>query len=291
MSIEYPLQNQNLPAPIYKRAVVAAGFSPRLTAILNESHRLLKILGTWPIIINVGEDTLANKHRLEAAIERSNFCEHPPIFMIRPGPAADVLMDVAKEHHADLIVAGALKKEGLFKYYFGSIARGLARNAPCSVMLFTEPRVKPDELKKIHCAVEYDDEAHMAVQVAANIAYYSGSRELYLTHTFRTSDFDEVKTKERQASEIRQIYADEDKKLKDFLSQFDFSGITHHTRCLHDSNRQTTLSFTRDVDADLLVVAASRDRLGLWDRLFPHDLEIALQNLPCSLLLTRPTQT
>ncbi|MBD3378764.1 hypothetical protein GF406_27300 [candidate division KSB1 bacterium] len=286
MAIEYPLQNKNLPEPIYKRAVVAAGFSPRLTAILNESHRLLKILGTWPIIVNVGEDNPANKHRLEEAIERSNFRDHPPIFMIRSGPAADVLMDVAKEYHADLIVAGALKKEGLFKYYFGSVARNLARNAPCSVMLFTEPQVKPDELKKIHCAVEYDNEAHMAVQVATNIAYYSGAQELYLTHTFRTSDLDE-----NQAKEIRKIYADEDNKLKEFLSQFDFSGINHHTRSLHDSNRQSTLSFTRDIDADLLVVASSRDRLGLWDRLFPHDLELALQNLPCSLLLTRPSQT
>ena len=134
---------------VYNRAVVAVGFSPRLNAILNESHRILKAFGTLPIIVHVGEDNSANRIRLEEAIDHSNFRHHPPIYLIRPGQAAEILADAAREYKADLIIAGALKKEGLFKYYFGSVARTLARNAPCSVMLFTEPKIKPTDLDRM----------------------------------------------------------------------------------------------------------------------------------------------
>ena len=98
--------------PVFKKAVVAAAFSPRLTAVLNESHRLLKLLGTWPIIIHVGEETPSERSKLEEAIDRSDFRDHPPICFVRNGHPADVLIDIAREYKADLIVAGALKKEG-----------------------------------------------------------------------------------------------------------------------------------------------------------------------------------
>jgi nucleotide-binding universal stress UspA family protein len=277
--------------PIFKKAVVGVAFSPRLNAVLNEAHRLLKILGTWPIIVHVGEDTSSNRIKLEEAIERSNFKNHPPIFLIRSGSASDVLVSVAKEYHADLIVAGALKKEGLFKYYFGSVARNLARNAPCSVMLFTDPHVKPEPMEKLHLAAEYDPEAELAVNVASSVASSAGTKELYITHTFQIPAWEEKKQVPRETDEIKKIYQKEDEKLQKFLKKFDFYGFSVHTRCLYERNRATTLNFTRQVHASLLIIAAPINRLGLWDRLFPQNLELALQNLPCSLLLTRKSST
>jgi len=44
--------------------------------------------------------------------------------------------------------------------------------------------------------------------------------------------------------------------------------------------------YARVVRADLLVMNAPR-KLTLWDRLFPHDLEYILSDLPTDVLIVR----
>ncbi len=273
--------------PVFKKAVVAAAFSPRLTAVLNEAHRILKLLGSWPIIVHVGDETPATRVRLEEAIERSNFAEHPPICIIRHGSPSDILIEVAEEYEADLIVAGALAKEGLFKYYLGSVARNVARQAPCSVLLFTEPQVKPQPINRIHCAVEYRSGSEKAARVAANLAYWINTRDLYYTHSFTASEMESKKLKENRTELIRRLYRQEDEKLKAYLEKLDLSDVSYRTRCLYDVSRATTINFTREIEADLFVLHGPTDRFSLWNRMFSQDLEMALQHLPCSLLLTR----
>jgi nucleotide-binding universal stress UspA family protein len=271
----------------FKRAVVAAAFSPRLVAVLNESQRILKMLGTWPIIVHIGEENPSNHTKLEEAVARSEFRDHPPVTIVRAGQPADVLMDVILEYEADLIIAGALKKEGLFKYYLGSIARNLARYSRCSVLLLTDPQQKPQTFKKIHCAVDYDEESKRAVEVAAAIASLDSARDVYLTHSFRLPQGDEKRAFPENAEEIKSIYKQEDEKLKQFLDKALPWDIPYHARTLYENTKATTLNFARELEADLFVVPSRQDQLGIWDRLFPHELELALQDLPCSLLLVK----
>jgi nucleotide-binding universal stress UspA family protein len=273
--------------PFIKRAVVAAAFSPRLSAVLNESHRILKLLGAAPVIVNVSDETPYNRVKLEEEIDRSNFKQHPPICFVRSGQPADVLIDAASEYKADLIVAGALKKEGLFKYYLGSVARNLARRSPCSVLLFTEPHAKPQPIKTIHCAVEYDKGSRSSIELAILIAYLAGTTNLFFTHSFRIGEWQEKKQSANDSDRIKKVYHSEDKKLKDYLAKFKFLGLSYQTRCLYERAKSVTLSFTREIAADLLIVPAPKNKLGILDRIFPRDLELALQDLPCSLLLTR----
>jgi nucleotide-binding universal stress UspA family protein len=66
----------------------------------------------------------------EAAIEVSTYaCE---------GDAAAVLIAVAEEQHADLIVVGARELTGLDRFLLGSVSSKLAHHAPCSVMIVRE---------------------------------------------------------------------------------------------------------------------------------------------------------
>jgi len=280
------LENYNNDQPIFKRAVVAAAFSHRLTAVLNESYRILKRIGTWPVITHAGEESSANRIRLEEAVDRSFFKEHPPICIIKNGSPSDVLIKVAREYEADLIIAGALAKEGLFKYYLGSVARKLARYSPSSVLLFTEPHPKSSPITKIHCAVEYDKDSEKAVVVAAQLAAFCDTRDLYYTHSFTIPEWNGG-SGENVRSYLKEVYQKEDEKLKNYLQKFDLWGVPYQTRCLNDSSRRATLDFAREINADLLVMSGPRSRLGLWDRLFPANIELALQHLPCSVLLTR----
>ncbi len=277
--------------PVFKRAIVAAAFSPRLHSVMNEAHRLLKLLGTWPIIVHVGDDSPSVRSRLEEEIDRTEFRHHPPICLVRSGNPVDVLVEAAKEYQADLIVAGALKREGVFKYYLGSVARSLARNAPCSVLLFTEPHIKPEPFERIHCAVEFDDEARLAIKVSADVAFLGNAKDLYFTHSFKIPDGQDKKHLPDDTEEIREIYRSADEQLKKYLQVFEFWGKSYHYRSLYEKNRAVTLAFAREIKANLFVVPGPSNRLSLWDKLFPHDLELALQDLPCSILITKDSQT
>ncbi len=281
----------NMNKPIFKKAVVAAGFSPRLSAVLNEACRLVSLLETRPVIVHVGEDTPAVRNKLEEAIACSNFKDDSPEYYIRNGSPAEVLISAARELEADLIIAGALKKEGFIKYYIGSVARTIARHAPCSVLLMTEPHIQPQPFNKIHCAVEYEPVAELAVKVAVNIAREVKIRDLFFTHTFQEPELGEKKVVNSNIQAIKEIYKREDTRLKQYLSRFDFKGLVYNARCLFERSQSVTLDFTREIGADLFIVHGSGSQHSLWERLFPQHLELALQNLPCSILMTRENIT
>ncbi len=280
----------NTDLPVFKRAVVAAAFSHRLTAVLNESYRILKKIGAWPVIAHAGEESPANRIKLEEAIDCSFFKEYPPVCVIKNGSPSDVLIQVAREYEADLIIAGALAKEGLFKYYLGSVARKLARYSPSSVLLLTEPHPKSSPITKIHCAVEYDKDTEKAIIVAAQLAAYCDTLDLYYTHSFTIPEWD-GDADENMQTFLKKVYQKEDEKLKNYLQQFDLLDVHYQIRCLNDSSKRATLDFAREIDADLLVMSGPRSQRGLWDRLFPANIELALQHLPCSVLLTRNGET
>lgn len=280
---EYPLQGEE--APLFTRAVVAAAFSPRLTAVLNEAHRLAGAFGAECVIVHVGEKSAAVRSRLEQELAASAFSGQATM-VIESGNPAEALLKAAKEHGADLIIAGALAKEGLFTYYVGSVARTLARNAHCSVLLLTEPQVKQKPFDRIHCAVEYRPAAEKAVVAASQLADAMHSRNLYYTHSFVSGELASLKSAE-DTVRIRRIYREEEDKLSVFLNALSLPYTGYQLRCLHDPDRTMTLNFTRDIGADLLVIHGPTDRAGLWNRLFPHELEATLQHLPCSLMLTR----
>ncbi|HPG38329.1 MAG TPA: universal stress protein [bacterium] len=287
MESDENIDNENRNETVFKRAVVAAAFSPRLSAVLNEACRLLTLMGAVPIIIHVGEDTPLVRSKLEEAIACSDFKDYPTEYYIRSGNPADVLINAAREFQVDLIIAGALKKEGLIKYYIGSVARNIARYAPCSVLLMTEPQVRPQPFYKIHCAVEYDQEAEFAVKVAVNISREVNTRDLYFTHTFQEPELAEKKVANGTIQQIKDIYKREDTRLKKFLARFDFRGMVYSTRCLFERSHSVTLDFTREIGADLFIVHGPSNPHSLWERIFPQHLELALQNLPCSILMTR----
>ena len=54
---------------------------------------------------------------------------------IRPGPASDVLVDVAEEEKADVIVVGNRGMTGARRFLLGSVPNRVAHSAPCNVLI------------------------------------------------------------------------------------------------------------------------------------------------------------
>jgi len=53
----------------------------------------------------------------------------------RSGAAADVLLDVAEEEKADVIVVGNKGMTGARRFFLGSVPNRVAHNAPCNVLI------------------------------------------------------------------------------------------------------------------------------------------------------------
>jgi nucleotide-binding universal stress UspA family protein len=273
--------------PIFNLAIVAMAFSPRLLAVLNEACAFLKNLGTRAVIVTVGEDTPDMRAKMETAIQNSAFAHYPHTILVRSGQPADVLLQTADEFKADLIVAGALSKEGRVKYVMGSTARRLARQAPCSVLLYTDPQIQPKSISNMHCVVEYGRRAQSAVKMTARLAAIIDVKNLYFSHTFRVPGLLEQKKENPDSKKIIRAYQREHQRLNRHLMKYDFYGHSFQTQCLFEHNKSVTLNYTREIAADLFVLPASRDGSNLWGRLFRSDQELSLQDLPCTTLLIR----
>jgi nucleotide-binding universal stress UspA family protein len=53
----------------------------------------------------------------------------------RQGDAADAILDVAEEHHCDLIVVGNKGMTGAKRFLLGSVPNKVSHHAPCSVLI------------------------------------------------------------------------------------------------------------------------------------------------------------
>ena len=80
----------------------------------------------------VAADVLA---RDERRFVEAGFTVHKHV---REGDAAHVIIDVAGEHGADMIVVGARGSTGLRRFMLGSVAGKLAHHAPTSLLIVRE---------------------------------------------------------------------------------------------------------------------------------------------------------
>ncbi|MGX7835848.1 universal stress protein, partial [Campylobacter fetus subsp. venerealis] len=60
-----------------------------------------------------------------------------------------MIIQACKEENADLLVAGALKREKMLTYYMGSVGRKVIRKSPCSVLTLINPQVMPKKFSKV----------------------------------------------------------------------------------------------------------------------------------------------
>jgi nucleotide-binding universal stress UspA family protein len=58
---------------------------------------------------------------------------------VREGQPAEVIIDVANQEQADLIVVGSRGLTGIKRYLLGSVSSKVSQHAPCSVMIVRAP--------------------------------------------------------------------------------------------------------------------------------------------------------
>jgi nucleotide-binding universal stress UspA family protein len=285
------------PEHLFPTIVVGAAFSPHLDAVLKEAIRLTEKWGKRLVITHVerNKETEAES-RLRGAIDSviNQFDKLPSLkidIVMRGGRVVDELMAVASEESADLMLIGANVHESMLTRWKGSASRRLAREAPCSVMMLPTPKQHPTPFSRIVVAVDESDASEWALATAAALARLEPAEKLTAVWEYRVPGLSAAIAEGRSVEQAnalqQQLHTDEEIRLRSFLQTADLYGLPVEAVCLYGEPGWVVNEYAREHAGDLLVIPAPVDHTGLYCRLFPHDEEHVLSDLPCELLLVR----
>ncbi len=269
-------------------------FSPTLDANLMEVSRLARFLKAELILLHVGSATAEKEYRLREILDRDPDGAVNIEVVWREGEPVPVLLTAAVEFEVDLLLLGARQHEHGYRFYMGSIARQLTRKIGCSVLLLIKPSVERVPCQHIVVNGLDDPDTPLAIATAFRMSRVLGARQVTIVEEIRARDVSVEVVDDRslkRATLVKErIKRREDSRVLDIVAQVPeeyTSGVTVKTQPIFGRRGYSIGHFAEVVRADLLVMNAPR-RSTLWDRIFPHDIEYILSDLPTDLLIVRP---
>lgn len=275
---------------MFTKIALAIAFSPRMEALICEAKRLKDIFEAELILIHVGERLPENESILDKIIQKHDINkEKVKIFWEKGNPAKKIL-HVCDQEKVDLLVAGALKTEGFFKYYIGSVARKIIRKASCSVLMLIEPMENPTSFDKVVINGTQHDQTPYVIQQGLDWCKKDMAKQVFIANEIKMYGMQMATAGEGGEGEIsstrRKLVAEEVTYVENILKTLDKGDLKIHIKITCGKWAIELARFASDIKADLLVVG-DEGKLGFLDRLFPHDLEDILSDLPCNLLIVK----
>ncbi len=273
------------PSYPFETIAVAVSFSPRCQPVLAEAKRLSDILGASLLLLHIGEKTAEKEQELDEMMAAVGVNPNHSRVIWMEGDPVDTILKLCKLNIVDLLVIGALEKENLLKFYIGSIARNISRKAKCSVLLLTNPTDEPVKFKKIVVnGVENPKTIHTL------------NTSLYLAKNLKVKDVVVVTEMDvpaiamdstaPEAKIIKKNLTEEvEETLQSVIDKCDVGDVKVTDKIVKGKPGYAISKFARDKKADLLVINSPDTQLNLLDRIFAHDIEYILADLPCNLLI------
>ncbi|MCB0754062.1 MAG: universal stress protein [Flavobacteriales bacterium] len=282
-----------LPFP-FKKVATAIAFSPYAEANMHESTRIAKMLGAELVLIHVGAETPEKKEQLELLISQTEIDRARVNVEFREGDPVKSILASCAENNVDLLIAGAQKKENLLKFYTGSVARKLCRKAKCNILLLTDRSVIRNQCRQI--IVSGDDHTKTAgtVRTANYFGKVLGANQITIVDEIdpkkaasSADDDHQLAQATQKRKEVKQKEGERLMDLEKQLKQDDSLPVSH--KYIFGKPGYTIGHYAHSQKADLLVMNSPDTELGIIDRVFPHDLEYVLSDLPCCLMIVHQT--
>jgi nucleotide-binding universal stress UspA family protein len=277
------------PAHPFETIAVAIAFSPRLEAVLAEAKRLSFVLEAGLILIHVGAKSQNKEEKLEKLLTKVGLDNNHVRVIWAEGNAVDTILSYCKLNIVDLLIIGALQKENLLNFYLGTLARSISRKAKCSVLLLTKPSVDAAKPKKIIVnGVENAKTIHTintAIYLAENymVDEISVVKEVH-TPALAMTIADDSTAPEAKVLK-KSISTEEEEKLQLVLKKCNTKKIKINEKIVNGKPGYAISKYARDKKADLLVMNSPDTQLNVFDRIFTHDIEYILADLPCNVLI------
>jgi nucleotide-binding universal stress UspA family protein len=276
---------------IFKTIGIGVAFSPNLKANLYEAARLSLFFESKLVLIHVGEKSDEKKQQILDIIQpfvKDNL-NYDVVF--KTGNPVDVILSVSEEKKVDLLILGALQKENFVQYYLGTIARKITRQANCSILLLIKPSVERIPCKHVVVNGLDNPKTKQAIATAFYMSYKLQSKKITIVEeitkqevavsvdddeSLRKSTIIKARLKIREDSRVNSIISEIPETYK--------SNIVTKTQSIFGTRGYSIGHYAQFVRADLLVMNAPT-KTSFWDRLFPHDIEYILSELPTDVLI------
>lgn len=272
---------------------VGVTFSPNLKANICEASRLALYFESKLVLIHVGEHTTDKENAFKTLLKRfiDKGLQYSIVF--KSGDPVDVILEVSNSNKIDLLILGALKRESFFKYYLGSIARKITRFANCSVLLLINPSVELVPWRHVVVNGLEDPKTPETISTAFYISNKLGANKITIVEEINQNELavkvDDDASLAKSAEERERLRLRENSRVNQIINSIPGSqkdSINIQTQPIFGKRGYSIGHYALVVRADLLVMNAP-NKLGFWDRLFPHDLEHILTELPTDVLIVR----
>lgn len=269
---------------------VAIAFSPRLESLLGEAKILAGKFGAQLLLMHIGERTRTKEAMLDEVIRKLGIDEKKTRVIWHEGNPVDTLLELCKLNIVDLLIVGALQKENVLKYYLGSVARKISRTAKCSVLLLTNPVKEGTRFKKIIVnGVENPKTVHTintAVYFAKNLdaKLITVATEVHQGGLAMTISSESTAG---EASKIRKEFSEQEiNKIHEIVTCIkDREGIEISEKLIKGKPGYAIRQYAESKKAELLVINSPDQKYGIIDRIFTHDMEYILEDLPANVLI------
>ena len=273
-----------------QKILIGIAFSPNLKANFFEAARIANMFNSELVGVHVGDKSTEKEQALADLIHETPKLTIPLKTIWQKGNPIDVLLEATKEESIDLLILGALKQENIYKYYVGSIARELTRKATCSVLLLIKPSVERIACKQIVVNGLKDQRTKETIQASFLISKGLGCKRVTIVEEISQS---EIHVKVNDDASLRKatirkerLKMREDSRVNKILEEIDTKDITVKKQSIFGKRGYSIGHYAKVKRADLLVMNAPK-KTGLLDRMFPHDLEYILSELPTDVLIVK----
>ena len=273
-----------------KKILIGIAFSPNLKPNIFEAVRMANMFGAQLVGVHVGEKTNKKENQLAQLILEAPKLKYPIKTVWQKGKPVDVILNTAVNENIDLLVLGALQQENLYKYYVGSVAREITRKASCSVLLLIKPSV--ERIKCNHIVVNglKDKRTTETIEASFLVSKALECKRITIVEEISQKEI-EVKVSDDYSLRKANINKEklkrrEDSRVNKILGNINTEGISVKIQSIFGKRGYSIGHYDKVKRADLLVMNAP-SKISILDRIFPHDIEYILTELPTDVLIVK----
>jgi len=279
----------------YKNIATAMGFSPMAKANLAEVHRIAQRCGARLHVFHIGEWNAQCEKTYQSFLSELNIDPSSVTRVSKAGDPKVMLLELCAEHDIDLLALGALVRESMFKVFTASIARDVCRKAKVSLLLLTHSSIEGGLCERIVVNGMDHPKTPDTIATAAWLATKLKSKELFVVDELNEKELarpDDDKSVLKGERKRRQMERTQHDRLASVLGCCELSEhLNVKEQHVFGKPGYTISHYAKAKKADLLVVNSPDTKLGLLDRIFKHDLEYILADLPTDLLIVHTTKS
>ena len=273
-----------------KKILIGIAFSPNLKPNIFEAIRMANMFGAQLVGVHVGEKTNKKQNQLADLILEAPKLKYPIKTVWQKGKPVDVILNTAVNEKIDLLVLGALQQENLYKYYVGSVAREITRKASCSVLLLIKPSVKRVKCNHIVVNGLKDKRTTETIEASFLVSKALECKRITIVEEISQKEI-EVKVSDDYSLRKANINKEklkrrEDSRVNKILGNISTDGISVKIQSIFGKRGYSIGHYAKVKRADLLVMNAP-SKTSILDRIFPHDIEYILTELPTDVLIVK----